>query len=226
MENKTKPFFYRPLRTNYLTQGFNESKACAKTNISGQMIRPPKVVGTHTGICPAGYKNLYHLMGMKNHNGEDYLAWLAEPLYHGANFDGWMKTERDSAGGIGVDVVSNEPLLYCEECKQYHYVKARYWHLQDTIGYDGRKIKMGDVIGLAGSTGASSGVHLHLGYKWCDKQGRGIHKNNGFYGAMEIPMIQDVYVRDVVGIKDKLNTIQFTRMSLLQIQQFIKKFIN
>lgn len=219
-----KIFFYRPLRSNYLTQDFGQSRACAKINKWGGINNPVKIIGTYTGICPDGYKNFYHLLGMKNHNGKDLLAYLSEPLYHGANFDGWMKTERDSAGGIGVDIISNEPLKYCEECKIKHYVKSRNWHLQDVIGYDGRKIKMGDIIGLCGNTGASSGTHLHLGYKWCDKKGNGIHKDNGYFGAMQIPMLQDVFVLDVVGIKEQLNNIQYTRKTILDIKQFIKSF--
>lgn len=118
-------------------------------------------------------------MGLKGHNGYDMPAIRGEAIYHCANFDGWMKTERDLNGGIGVDVISNDPIL------NGNHVKVRYWHLKTPIGWDEKKIQMGDVIGLANSTGLSSGDHLHWAVKQCDEKGKTLNPNNGYYGAFD-----------------------------------------
>ncbi|MFA7229162.1 MAG: M23 family metallopeptidase, partial [Melioribacteraceae bacterium] len=45
-----------------------------------------------------------------------------------------------------------------------------YLHLSKLNAGDGQKIKKGEVIGLAGSTGRSTGPHLHLGVQWYKKR--------------------------------------------------------
>jgi len=151
---------YRPVLSNRINQGFGESTACAKTNEYGGLAYPTKVVGTRTGICPVGYSNFYKLIGLKNHNGIDAKTWHGEPIYHCADFVGTMKTETDPQGGLGVDVISKEPILEYQGSKRH--VKMRYWHLKMPIGWDGKEIKPGDMIGLADNTGASSGDIFYL----------------------------------------------------------------
>ena len=121
-------------------------------------------------------------MGMDGHNGTDYSAWHGEQIFHAGTYDGWMKIEKDAAGGIGVDVVSKKPLELKDGSKSY--VKARYWHLKTPVGHDGKEVKFGDTIGLADNTGSSSGDHLHFGVKKCDKDGNAT-ENNGWYGAFD-----------------------------------------
>jgi murein DD-endopeptidase MepM/ murein hydrolase activator NlpD len=41
-------------------------------------------------------------------------------------------------------------------------IATRYSHLQTLLVSEGKRVKRGDVIGLAGSTGQSTGVHLHF----------------------------------------------------------------
>jgi hypothetical protein len=109
-----------------------------------------------------------------------------------------MKTEYDNRGGIGVDVVSNEPLFFKGEPPREirdtavrvpngytHHVKMRYWHLKAPVGHDGKQVLSGDVVGLAGNTGASSGPHLHFAPKWCMADGRSVANDNGYYGAFD-----------------------------------------
>ena len=191
---------WRPIKTNIITQYFGENKACI--NNEGN------VVGKDTefdiSLCPQGYEDFYKSVGMKGHNGLDLASWSGEPVYHNANFDGWLKTEIDYMGGIGCDVISNEPILQCTEpnCYEIHYVKCRYWHLLDIFGYDKLKVQTGEPIGYSDNTGSSSGDHVHFGLKWCDKFGWGIHKDNGYFGGFNPePYFINSFVLDVVDRK-------------------------
>jgi len=107
-----------------------------------------------------------------------------------------MKTSVDNAGGIGVDIISNEPIKLGSG--KAVYIKLRYWHLLSPIGYDGKQVKYGQMIGLGGNTGASSGAHLHFGLKICNKDGSPLERGNGYFGAIDLApyYIHKIYAGD------------------------------
>ena len=166
---------YRPLVSNRLTQRFGANKACKYSN--------GRIVAKSGNTCPAGSIDFYKSIGMKGHNGLDFGAWHGEEVFHAATYEGWMSIEKDHAGGIGVDVISNEPIELDDG--SVSYIKTRYWHLKTPVGHDGKQVKFGDTIGLADNTGSSSGDHLHFGVKKCDKDGRATEKGNGYNGAFD-----------------------------------------
>lgn len=207
---------YRSIKTNNLTQDLGESKSCAKLGADGKTVRPFQIVTKRT-TCPIGYTDFYAAIGLtKGHNGKDWSAWHGEPAYHNADFDGWLRAEYDFDGGMGTDVVSNEPLLECNDgCPKgtKHYVKIRKWHGMKTKGYDKMPVKMGDEVMLCDNTGASSGDHLHEAPKWCAENGNGIHSDNGAQGAiLSHPDIvyENKFVLDVINeeIKRKAEGLQ------------------
>lgn len=218
---------YRPILTNKLTQKFSANLACAKTNEYGGMAYPSKIVGTTKGICPPGYAPFYKLLGMRGHNGEDLKAWKGEPVYHCANFEGVMYTETDSSGGIGVDVVSKKPVLSYKGTM--HHVKIRYWHLLTPIGWDKKEIKPGDMIGLADSTGASSGHHLHFAPKWCSPDGKNtIARNNGYLGAFDPAEFyhRHLFIKDILGLPhDRLTMAQRTSKLISSANNLMNKIL-
>lgn len=182
---------YRPLLSKKISQHFGDNQAC---------LRKDGTIYSVKDKCPG--LSFYESIGMKGHSGIDIPAFVGEDVYHGATFDGWWRTEVDKEGGIGVDVVSNEPLFFpfpiptelINTAVPYeqdgvfgflHYVKMRYWHLKTPIGFNKKPITCGMVIGLAGNTGASSGPHLHFAPKWCIADGRGVAGNNGYTGAFD-----------------------------------------
>lgn len=180
---------YRPTDSSRITQGWGENRACERSN--GSVFGVAK-------ICPAGSQSVYRKYGMDGHNGYDIATWTGEEIYHAATFDGWWHSEVDARGGIGVDVVSYEPLFFPMpiptelintavpiEGGFTHYVKMRYWHLSKALGNEGKRITIGSVIGLAGNTGVSSGPHLHFAPKWCLPDGRGVGNANGYVGAFD-----------------------------------------
>ncbi len=184
---------FRPTISKKITQGWAENRACVASNGS--------IFGIAAGKkCPG--QSFYESIGMKGHNGLDISTLVGEDVYHAATFDGWWSTEVDGAGGIGVDVISNEPLFFPFPIPTElintavphtqngkvgftHYVKMRYWHLHAPVGYSKKSITCGMTIGMAGNTGASSGPHLHFAPKWCLIDGRAVGNNNGYVGAFD-----------------------------------------
>jgi hypothetical protein len=216
---------YRATKSNYKTQEFGANKACIKMN-GIWPVRPFQFKrALSSNYCPWGYKSLYKVQGLNGHNGEDWAIWRGEPIHHDATFKGWMKTEVDSAGGIGVDVVSNEPILKCTEpgCDKTHYIKRRYWHNQKIEGHDGKPVNPGDFIARGDNTGASSGDHLHRASKWCNKEGIAIHTDNGYRGAFDDTQFQgEGFIVDVIQeVKDKLEKAQLTLVEILRKYVFI-----
>jgi len=83
------------------------------------------------------------------HSGLDLLADPAQPVR--AAFDGMVVFSAWN-GSFGKQVeLQHDPRL-----------TTRYSHLQTLLVPEGAKVKKGEVIGLAGSTGQSTGIHLHF----------------------------------------------------------------
>lgn len=96
------------------------------------------------------------------HSGTDYGATLNQPLF--ALEDG-VVTKSDSTGANSWgDQIEIKPDLFQGILK--------YAHLNMRLVDVGAKVKKGDIIGLAGKTGFSTGVHLHL--QWNPINDKGI----------------------------------------------------
>lgn len=137
---------------------------------------------------PFGYVNSYYTnQGMLGHNGVDLRAEHGQPVY--AAHAGTCYLEIDSNGGNGVVIYSDEQFEF--EGKMCFY-KTIYWHLMkdNTAVEYSQKVKAGDLIGYADSTGISSGTHLHFGLKPV-AQGEpaftwyNVAQNNGYKGAID-----------------------------------------
>ena len=209
---------YRPVYGTKINQGFGQNLSCVTSTNT--------IITTKTdGECPANSIPFYKTQGMLGHNGLDVAIKHGENVYHCATFTGIMATAKDSWGGIGVDVISKEPIFFAEgdlppEAKPFAssrvdengirgygvYVKIRYWHLLTPVGWDGKEITPGTLIGLADNTGASSGDHLHWAPKWCDENGNGLATDNGYYGAFNPEPYYDhsMFIGDVLKVSPKL----------------------
>lgn len=109
-------------------------------------IRPLKNMYSVT----SGFGRRYHpiLKRLRAHTGVDIAAPKGTPVY--ATADGTVSGE-STGGGYGVTVVINHGYTY----------KTLYAHLSKKTVKPGQKVKRGQVIGYVGSTGLSSGSHLH-----------------------------------------------------------------
>lgn len=179
MDNK---FLSYPVMPWVINQGFGENAACV--NSAGKVVNR-----LSSGVCPAGYESLYKQTN--GHNGLDVHALRWQPIY--AAHDGIVtEVQTEEARGLGIGIVSNNK-YFCTESGKLEHFKTRYWHLIALDVHLGEKVKVGDLIGWADSTGFSSGDHLHLELKpvtileW--ENGKPIYNNtlqkNGMLGAVD-----------------------------------------
>ena len=223
---------YRPVKSNYLVQKFGENLACTKTDSGGKAIYPFQVLrASYPGSCPAGSTKLYPALGLKGHRGEDWGLFLNEPLYHAADFRGWLKLGYGTVGGIYVEVVSNEPIRE-HSCPDQngatvkHYVKRYYGHLNKAIGLSHSNVDIGKLIGYGGKTGAATGPHCHTQKNWCDKEGNTIHRENGYGGAIDTTLEQkNEFVLDFIQEfkEEQLSILDRLRKVVLDLQMSLKK---
>ncbi len=98
----------------------------------------------------SGYGMRTHpvLGGRRGHKGVDLAAPTGTPIY--ATADGIIsKAERFSSYGLYVSI---------EHGAQ---IQTRFAHMSRIAVANGQRVKKGDVIGYVGSTGRSTGPHLH-----------------------------------------------------------------
>jgi murein DD-endopeptidase MepM/ murein hydrolase activator NlpD len=86
---------------------------------------------------------------VKQHAGLDFSAPQGTPIY--ATADGVVETATNSGNGYGNHVIINHGFSY----------KTLYGHMVKINAVSGNTVKRGEVIGYVGSTGKSTGPHLH-----------------------------------------------------------------
>jgi murein DD-endopeptidase MepM/ murein hydrolase activator NlpD len=90
-----------------------------------------------------------------NHQGTDFTPGAGAPIF--AIADGIVTTHEDGSGGFGNFVVLTHRI-------NGQTITSTYAHMQTGSSplQPGQTIRVGEFIGLVGSTGASVGAHLHL----------------------------------------------------------------
>jgi murein DD-endopeptidase MepM/ murein hydrolase activator NlpD len=84
------------------------------------------------------------------HYGTDLDLTIGDPVF--ACFDGIVRISRYNANGYGNYIV----------IRHYNGLETLYGHLSKSNVQVGDYVKAGDIIGLGGNTGRSSGPHLHF----------------------------------------------------------------
>jgi len=183
MKNLKGKFIFNPISHFWLHQAFGENKACIP------------LIGGATITCnghkpPKGYKSVYSMM--KGHNGLDMMAKDWEHCY--SPQPGIVsEVSTEEARGLGVGIITTNK-YWCTETNSYEHFNIRHWHFWANNVKVGQKVEGGDLIGYCGSSGFSSGVHLHLECKpvkvtW-NKDGSikrfvNILQSNGYFGAVD-----------------------------------------
>ena len=162
-------------------------------------------------------------INIEGHNGLDIRAYRGQSVY--AAHDGTvLYAGVDSLEGYGVILGTDEKYNY--KGKEVYY-KTIYWHLLPTFKVKfGEKVKAGDLLGYADSTGFSTGDHLHFGLKPINRDGlvwTNIEQDNGYYGAIDPePYFNSMYAEDipqVLSISRKLVEVLQRLISLIKYRK-------
>ena len=125
-------------------QGQNPpSNATWRTPVSGYTLTSPFGMRKHPVL---GYNRM--------HNGVDMACASGTPIY--ATRAGTVTTASYQAGGAGNYVSINHGDGFA----------SIYMHMTNYVVYAGQKVSQGQLIGYVGSTGISTGPHLHFGISY------------------------------------------------------------
>ncbi len=116
-----------------------------------------------------GYRMHPILHVLKMHTGVDLCANRGTPIY--ATGDGIVVQASATSGGYGNCIRINHGYTYL----------TLYAHLSKILVAEGQKVKRGQLIGLVGSTGRSTGPHLHYEVRI---NGTPVNPVNFFYNDM------------------------------------------
>ena len=125
-------------------------------NQKERLLAMPAIMPIAKGQCElvSGFGTRYHpvLRYSRPHTGVDLAARTGTPIY--ATADGVVKEagrNSQNRGGYGVVCVINHGYGY----------QTLYAHMCEVKVRVGQKVKRGELVGWVGSTGLSSGAHLH-----------------------------------------------------------------
>lgn len=91
----------------------------------------------------------------KLHAGTDFAAPGGTPIYAAAS--GYVQVAGWSSGGYG-----NYVIIYHGKMSDGNQYSTLYGHMRSVATSAGRYVQQGEIIGYVGSTGNSTGNHLHL----------------------------------------------------------------
>ena len=117
---------------------------------SGRVSIPSLIPVTSNRAMSSGFGMRVHpvLGGLRAHKGLDLPATTGTPIH--ASADGTIG-KADWFGGYGLFV----------EIEHGAGMETRYGHMSRIAVAEGQRVRKGDVIGYVGSTGRSTGAHLH-----------------------------------------------------------------
>ena len=115
------------------------------------------------------YDGLTKLAGGFDETGPPSQAWLFYDGHDGLDYGLYYENVVAAADGRVVYADWNRPGCatcgYGQEVRIDHGngITTRYAHLSKILVGDGQQVRRGQVIGISGNTGASTGEHLHFG---------------------------------------------------------------
>src|SRR3989344_4439836 len=109
-------------------------------------------------------RTLYQAAGLKGHDGVDYAIPEGTTIYAVDGGKVYFTGDRPYGNTVMIE---------------HGWGKSYYGHLSEFLVQPNQIISAGDKIGLSGSTGLSTGPHLHFGIKLNDN-----NQNNGYYGKI------------------------------------------
>lgn len=175
---------YRYTATDGKTDYFNEEgksarKSLLKTPINGAYISSGFGMRRHP---ISGYTAF--------HRGMDFAAKSGTPIY--ASGDGVISKAIKSTKGYGIHIVIKHPNGY----------ETLYAHMTSHARgmYKGKRVTQGQVIGYVGSTGMSTGPHLHYETRY---NGKFVNPN-----SIKIPPGRTLEGDELVRFKDSISEVK------------------
>lgn len=144
---------------------------------------------------------IYQKFGMTGHDGIDIAAPKGTRVNAAA--DGWIIECVEKDTGYGLRVV-----IFHED-KDFNWLTI-YGHFSDTelndiiynINNRAYPVKEGQKIGEVGTTGFSTGNHLHFGLRQLNKNNQILNYNNGTFGWIDsLPYWKDPSVMETKPVK-------------------------
>lgn len=169
-----------------------------------------------------GFGERPEVYGPGGHNGIDIVCDLNTEIHPGFPGFAYYKEEKDANGvliGYG---------RYFTVINTTLGLKVVYAHLNSRVALDGW-VNTGDVLGLQGTTGFSSGVHSHQTLKLIDNNGNVLNRDNGHDGAIDPTTLIAFTMFDLVKvdgskevwlIRDGKKTHVYNAGALLTISDF------
>jgi murein DD-endopeptidase MepM/ murein hydrolase activator NlpD len=126
--------------------------------------------------------NYYKKYGLKSHAGIDYAPPSVNQkgvVVH-APHDGYVHSLDFGDKGFGKHIYITSLPYAGDKCRQ-----SVLAHFQAVLVSEGQFVAQGDPVGIMGTTGDSTAVHCHHGYRTIDK-GKIVEEDNGNNGFTDI----------------------------------------
>jgi len=146
---------------------------------------------------PFGYRTDPVYGGTRFHSGQDLAVAQGYPVY--APGDGVVELTDFKFSGYGNEIIIDHGFGY----------KTRYAHLSRINVAEGMSVKRGDLIGAVGSTGKSTGPHLHYEVIY---KGSPVNPN----AFMDMDMSLEEYKAMITQRKDEAEPKQKSTLELLK----------
>jgi hypothetical protein len=149
------------IKTNIQYSSFSDldNLATKRKSLLGSLpaIQPVAIDATYWLSSDFGYRidPFTHMRAF--HSGLDFASEPGLNIY--ATGDGIVDFTGDSRWGYGKEILIDHGFGYT----------SRYAHLQNILVQPGQEVKRGQLIGLLGNSGRSTGPHLHYGVNYYDK---------------------------------------------------------
>lgn len=129
-------------------------------------------------------KDYYSKFGLQGHEGLDLVPTGTDWTVYALE-DGTVVKDEDNArsGAYGVNCTIWHPSIK---------KATQYCHMEFNLVEMGMQVKKGQAIGKMGSTGNSTGAHVHLNLFQTDENGVRQNKDNGFLGGINpLPFLEE-----------------------------------
>jgi murein DD-endopeptidase MepM/ murein hydrolase activator NlpD len=126
--------------------------------------------------------DIYKRFGLKGHNGLDCtgpIKGVRVPVY--SPYDAQVV----KVGNEGNDGYGKYVRLFTKPDHSGRVRDIVLAHLHSIDVQAGQIIPLGDPIGIMGTTGFSSGVHLHVGLRYRNERGDILNYDNGYFGYVD-----------------------------------------